>query len=181
MTIVDPVEQATANYQRPIPGNTSPKMELYNSISMGQSPVFNGFRYNDIATSLAGTNGIKSITGNGPDQCAPAEHIWSTEPGTPVKIRMGRNPQTDGTAPESVPTWFQRIAGENSSKPALKVKREGRWKTWTYREYLEDVKTAAKAFIYLGLEPYHAVGIIGFNSPEWFISDIAAIYAGYEM
>jgi len=31
----------------------------------------------------------------------------------------------------------------------------------------------------LGLEPYHGVGILGFNSPEWLISDLGAIMAGY--
>ena len=31
----------------------------------------------------------------------------------------------------------------------------------------------------VGLQPGYAVCIIGFNSPEWFISDLAAIYAGY--
>ena len=31
----------------------------------------------------------------------------------------------------------------------------------------------------LGLERYRGVGIIGFNSPEWFISDLGAIFAGY--
>ncbi len=31
-----------------------------------------------------------------------------------------------------------------------------------------------------GLERYHAVGIIGFNCPEWFIADLGAIFAGYE-
>ena len=30
----------------------------------------------------------------------------------------------------------------------------------------------------LGLEMYHGVSIIGFNSPEWFISDLGAIFAG---
>ena len=30
----------------------------------------------------------------------------------------------------------------------------------------------------LGLEPYHGMGIIGFNSPEWFIAYFAAIHAG---
>jgi len=34
-------------------------------------------------------------------------------------------------------------------------------------------------FLQLGLERYHGVGIIGFNSPEWFISDLAAIFAGF--
>jgi len=33
-------------------------------------------------------------------------------------------------------------------------------------------------FCQLGLETFGGVGIIGFNSPEWFISDLAAIYAG---
>ncbi len=30
----------------------------------------------------------------------------------------------------------------------------------------------------LGLEQHHAVGIIGFNSPEWFMADLGAIFAG---
>lgn len=46
------------------------------------------------------------------------------------------------------------------------------------RQYLKDVRTAAKGFIALGLERYHSVCILGFNSPEWFISDISAIFAG---
>jgi long-chain-fatty-acid--CoA ligase ACSBG len=88
------------------------------------------------------------------------------------------DPQSDGILPESLPTWFTRTVKNNANLPALKVKRNERWMTWTYAQYYDDVRTAAKAFIHLGLEPYHAVGIIGFNSPEWFISDIAAIYAG---
>jgi len=58
-------------------------------------------------------------------------------------------------------------------KKTLKV-----WKFWTYQEYLEEVKTIARGFIKLGLERFHGVGILGFNSPEWFISDLGAIYAG---
>lgn len=30
----------------------------------------------------------------------------------------------------------------------------------------------------LGLERYHGVGILGFNSVEWFVADIGAILAG---
>lgn len=37
------------------------------------------------------------------------------------------------------------------------------------RDYLNDVRTAAKGFIALGLERYHAVCILGFNTPEWFV------------
>ena len=31
------------------------------------------------------------------------------------------------------------------------------------------------------MEPYHAVGILGFNSVEWFASSIGAVFAGYEV
>lgn len=47
-----------------------------------------------------------------------------------------------------------------------------------YREYEQTVRIVAKAFLKLGLERYHSVCILGFNSPEWFITDLAAIYAG---
>jgi len=32
--------------------------------------------------------------------------------------------------------------------------------------------------VQLGLEMYNGVGIIGFNSVEWFVSDLGAIFAG---
>ena len=48
---------------------------------------------------------------------------------------------------------------------------------WTYGQYLKEVRTVAKAFIHLGLKSRNSVGIIGFNSPEWYISDIAAVFA----
>jgi long-chain-fatty-acid--CoA ligase ACSBG len=44
---------------------------------------------------------------------------------------------------------------------------------------LHDVTVCAKAFIRLGLERFHSVCILGFNSPEWIIADLAAIHAGY--
>ena len=53
------------------------------------------------------------------------------------------------------------------------------WVKWTYKQYLHDVQVCAKAFIRLGLERFHSVCILGFNSPEWFIADLAAIHAGY--
>lgn len=62
---------------------------------------------------------------------------------------------------------------------AMSVKRGGEWKAITYKEYYEQVRTMAKAFIKLGLEPFHGVCILGFNSPEWFMSDLAAIFAGW--
>ncbi len=61
---------------------------------------------------------------------------------------------------------------------AMTVRREGKLVQWSYAEYLKDITSVAKAFIHLGLEIHNGVAIWGFNSPEWFISDLAAIFAG---
>ena len=42
---------------------------------------------------------------------------------------------------------------------------------------VQEVELVSKAFIKLGLESRHGVAIIGFNSPEWFIADLAAVFA----
>jgi long-subunit acyl-CoA synthetase (AMP-forming) len=61
---------------------------------------------------------------------------------------------------------------------ALKTKRNGVWESMTWREYYHQVKTTARAFMALGLEKGKAVNILGNNCPQWFISDLAAIFAG---
>ena len=53
--------------------------------------------------------------------------------------------------------------------------RNDEWVKWTYAQYLEDVRTVAKAFIKLGLKPFHSVNILGFNAPEWHISAVAGV------
>ena len=40
------------------------------------------------------------------------------------------------------------------------------------------MESAAKGFIKLGLQPRHGVGILGFNAPEWFMADLATVFAG---
>ena len=52
------------------------------------------------------------------------------------------------------------------------------WKKWTYKQYYDEANTTAKGFIKLGLEPRKTVAILGFNAPEWFISEMGAIFAG---
>ena len=65
-----------------------------------------------------------------------------------------------------------------ADQPALKQKRGGAWKAWTWREYQGELRRAARGMMALGLEPGQGVAIIGFNSPEWFMADIGAIHAG---
>jgi long-chain-fatty-acid--CoA ligase ACSBG len=75
--------------------------------------------------------------------------------------------------PVSVPTLLTRACEKGAQQLALSVKRGEQWVGWTYAEYLMEVRESAKGLIKLGLEQRRAVGIIGFNSPEWFIDDFA--------
>nr|XP_033812589.1 long-chain-fatty-acid--CoA ligase ACSBG2 isoform X2 [Geotrypetes seraphini] len=61
---------------------------------------------------------------------------------------------------------------------ALASKQGDQWIKLTYKQYYAECQKAAKGFLKLGLERYHGVVILGFNSPEWFIADVGAILAG---
>ena len=41
---------------------------------------------------------------------------------------------------------------------------------WSYREYFEGSCLAAKAFLNLGLDRFHGICLMGYNSPEWFMA-----------
>lgn len=73
---------------------------------------------------------------------------------------------------------FARCATQHGHRPALNVKRDGRWQTTTWAEYWEATRRAARGLMKLGLEPGQGVSIIGYNCPEWFEANMAAILAG---
>ncbi|XP_044764760.1 very long-chain-fatty-acid--CoA ligase bubblegum [Coccinella septempunctata] len=117
---------------------------------------------------------------NGPCQVVPATEEITTDRYGYVKLRI---PKT-GTAvetvePISIPGLLTTTAEKNPDNIAYIYKNlEGKPVEVTYKEYLQKIRDCAKAFIHLGLEPRHGVAIIGFNSPEWIISNMATIFAG---
>ena len=60
-----------------------------------------------------------------------------------------------------------------------KDKLSGEWTSWTYQQLQADVTVAAKAMIETGLHRHRSVAILGYNSPQWVIANMAAISAGY--
>jgi AMP-binding enzyme len=50
--------------------------------------------------------------------------------------------------------------------------------SWTWEQYYNDTLQVAKALIHLGLKRFESVNIIGFNSPQWFLANLGAIFAG---
>ena len=73
---------------------------------------------------------------------------------------------------------FRETVSAHADQTALKHKRDGRWHTLTWQDYDARVRTTAKAFMALGLAAGKAVSILANNCPRWFISDLAAIFAG---
>ncbi|XP_035377717.1 long-chain-fatty-acid--CoA ligase ACSBG2 [Electrophorus electricus] len=102
---------------------------------------------------------------------------WTTLRDGEVELRMGDS-GLEAEPPLTVHQALSRAAERFGGHTALSWREGERWKTCSYVEYYQACRTAARSFLKLGLERYHGVGILGFNSPEWFIADIGAILAG---
>ncbi|KAM6944713.1 long-chain-fatty-acid--CoA ligase ACSBG2-like isoform 1-T2 [Lycodopsis pacificus] len=127
--------------------------------------------------SLEEPKAVPLLRANGPAPLAPADRLWSTSRHKAVRLRMeGSGPASE--TPMTAHQLFLETVEAYGDHPALASKKEGQWVTLTWRQYYEQCRAAAKSFLKLGLERYHGVGILGFNSPEWFISDIGCILAG---
>merc|ERR1712209_77355 len=114
----------------------------------------------------------------GPDRILPANSLSTTWPDGAVELRFSDKHPLCQEKPISVWTMLNNTVKRYPDGIAMAVKRNDEWVKWTYTEYLEEVKTVAKAFIKLGLKPHHSVNILGFNAPEWHISAIATVIAG---
>jgi len=114
----------------------------------------------------------------GPDRILPANKFSGTMPDSTVEIKFNNRHPESMIEPVSFWTILQDTVKRCPDRLALSVKRNDETVTWTYKEYEEEIRCAAKAFIKLGLKRFHGVGILGFNAPEWHISCVACIMAG---
>jgi long-subunit acyl-CoA synthetase (AMP-forming) len=73
---------------------------------------------------------------------------------------------------------FRNSTKHYSKNVAMGVKRGGKWIEWNYEEYFAAIRNTAKGFLACGLGRQTAVGIMGHNSPEWFMSSVGAVFAG---
>jgi len=114
----------------------------------------------------------------GPNRILPSNQGSGTMPDSAVEIKFSDLHPACQLPPVSVWTTLENTVARCPDRIALAVKRNDEWINWTYKEYQDDCKSAAKAFIKLGLKRFHGVGILGFNSPEWHISAVASVFAG---
>ncbi|XP_065714332.2 long-chain-fatty-acid--CoA ligase ACSBG2 isoform X3 [Patagioenas fasciata] len=109
---------------------------------------------------------------------APAgSRLWTTQRDGEVRLRMEEQGM-GSEPPKTVHELFQEAVQRYGDNYALASKKGGQWVKMTYKKYYDECWKAAKSFLKLGLQRFHGVCILGFNSAEWFIADIGAILAG---
>eukprot|EP00161_Ancyromonas_sigmoides_P011097 TRINITY_DN279_c1_g1_i9.p1 TRINITY_DN279_c1_g1~~TRINITY_DN279_c1_g1_i9.p1 ORF type:complete len:820 (-),score=470.30 TRINITY_DN279_c1_g1_i9:204-2639(-) len=104
---------------------------------------------------------------------------WTTDPAGVVPLKVtASGPGSE--KPLTVMNVFDDAAARYPDKVALREKRDGAttWTELTYKEYHAQVLRMARALVKIGVRAHSGVAILGFNSFEWFIADLAAIYAG---
>ncbi|HWL84912.1 MAG TPA: long-chain fatty acid--CoA ligase [Polyangiaceae bacterium] len=62
--------------------------------------------------------------------------------------------------------------------PAYFAKKSGAYQPTSWQGYVDEVRTAAKSLIALGVPAGGTVCILGFNRPEWVIMNLAAMAVG---
>lgn len=73
---------------------------------------------------------------------------------------------------------FRRAAERFGDKPALQIRREGRWVRYSFDQALRATGAIMQRFQERGLRPGDRVAICGESSPEWGLTYLAAMRAG---
>ena len=115
--------------------------------------------------------------------------VWTTDPTVCLEPRVtgegygSREPQTVIEVLKNCVEKYGTEVAFQKEYPAETKAEDGEtpemeWRVTTWNDYYADCRRFAKALISLGFEPHRSVNIIGFNSPEWFVADVGAIFAG---
>lgn len=103
------------------------------------------------------------------------EGVWEADKIADIVI------QSDGIAarkPATVMSVFKKTVDRRQDAIALSFKKDGKWVSYTWKQYYQNCLNFGKALISLGFKQHDAVNVIGFNSPEWFFTNNGTIAAG---
>uniref|UniRef100_A0A8C6EWS8 long-chain-fatty-acid--CoA ligase n=1 Tax=Marmota marmota marmota TaxID=9994 RepID=A0A8C6EWS8_MARMA len=103
--------------------------------------------------------------------------LWTTDRDGEVLLRLSEHGPGHET-PMTTRELFQESVQRFGSYPALSWKDDEKWETLNFSQDYQGCRKAARALIKLGLQQFHGVGILGFNSVEWFIAALGAVLAG---
>ena len=73
---------------------------------------------------------------------------------------------------------FEERVASSGDAVALRVRREGRWESWTWNEWFDAVDRYARGLVGMGVERGDRVAVIARNRPEWVVADLAIMQIG---
>ncbi|MEN8115210.1 MAG: AMP-binding protein, partial [Actinomycetota bacterium] len=79
---------------------------------------------------------------------------------------------------ETIPHRILTRGRERGTADAYAVRTDAGWVTTSWRDYADEVEAVAKSLIALGVEAGSPVAILGANTPEWVVFDVAAMAVG---
>ena len=79
---------------------------------------------------------------------------------------------------ETIPEKIFNTGSRRASDDAYAVRHDDQWVPTSWSVYADQVKAAARSLIALGVEKGVAVSILGTNTPEWVVFDVAAMAVG---
>ena len=79
---------------------------------------------------------------------------------------------------DTIPSRFLSQAVLRPEAPAYFVKDGDRWRATRWRDYVAEARRCARALLHAGVGPGQGVAMLGFNRPEWVITDHAAMMVG---
>uniref|UniRef100_A0A8C4NBL7 long-chain-fatty-acid--CoA ligase n=1 Tax=Eptatretus burgeri TaxID=7764 RepID=A0A8C4NBL7_EPTBU len=173
---VQPVMMSETRESNQVDSNISVSFEK-NTQEKAKSVLINGMLDTEESPQSETGNDDSLDKSTEATKLAPADHLWATIAEGAVQLRMERN-GPNSEPPELVHEMLLKSVQLYGDLPALKWKEGNDWTSLTFTDYYQLARSVAKSFLKLGLERFHGVGILGFNSPRWFVSDIGAIMAG---
>ncbi len=79
---------------------------------------------------------------------------------------------------QTIPAKLLENGSRYADQPAYSTRIDGQWVAVTWADYADEIKTAARALLALGVTPGDRVAILGWNRPAWTIFDAAAMAIG---
>jgi long-chain acyl-CoA synthetase len=73
---------------------------------------------------------------------------------------------------------LRRQAERLGPRPALRYRRHGLYRDFTWADYRADALAGASALVQAGVAPGDRVGLLAENRPEWLVADLAILTAG---
>lgn len=78
----------------------------------------------------------------------------------------------------SIPARFEATAQRLHDRAAYHVRTPQGWQATSWSSYAQQVQSAARSLLALGVKPGDAVCILGFNRPEWTTLNMATLMIG---